>query len=668
MHPEATAELIWHFVGYWHLSEDYSASRLKYEEVAHRPLTGEYQPEGVVQEGLPRVDVASLSTYGIRVAYTPKYDGLEPVDIAKYKVQAADVTGVPIPKLGEIKFDQPAHTPVHSSISSLPSGGIHQVLRQDGNPEEAEPPVGREPIYTIEYTDGLGGQIFNIVQQNSNLDTNRFSDGGEEYASLTHVDTGNAVEDMIDAANEFVPDLLVQPGMSTDHWVTAVAAQEEALESGERSGEALTLGRYVNGELQEDDAPATIEAEEVGSGLPTPPARVEGDTSPGQVAELGGNTANNLALIADINEAPSTLIVMGDYFQTNAIIQANVLQNKDHVLKAGSGEAAVDGGGNTIDNIAVFDAHDASTQSGTAAQAALQQIVGDLKVNIDFVDGDFVDIKALTQRNFLNDGDVTVQTSYDSYAHVMTGANEQLNATRFEDWGKHYDIIIVLGDYHSANIISQTNIVLDNDVVGVSGGAGGSGGGSSVYTGQNALENEASITKYGETTFAGITGSIEELIAALNNQETLDANAWSSFYGAISGSLNVLFVTGDYYDLNVISQINVIADADLAIQVSSGSTLQWISTGGNTATNTAEIIDAGGLHAQYLGGSMYEDSVLVQANLVSDSTHTAQTSPEALVPELVAFIDQSQEAPPSEGETWTSSTYSNHDIFGHVLT
>ncbi len=79
-----------------------------------------------------------------------------------------------------------------------------------------------------------------------------------------------------------------------------------------------------------------------------------------------------------------------------------------------------------------------------------------------------MDVKSLTQRNYFDDGDVTVQTRFDSYSEIHTGDNTQANVARFADWGKHYDVIIVVGDYHSANIISQTNVVLDNDYIGIS--------------------------------------------------------------------------------------------------------------------------------------------------------------------------------------------------------
>jgi hypothetical protein len=666
MNPEATAELIWHFAGYLHIVEDYNLSRLKYGEVHYQARTNDYQADRVPDSHM-RADLAELKSFQIKVSYSPKYERVEKADAAKSHSDSVEVN----PQQLDLEVSLPeAVTPLTTVAASAPAEHIVNIIHHphttDGDGGN-EPAPAREPVYTMGYTDAQPGTIAEVTQQNVVTDRDYVSDGGVEYSQLHHIDTGAKLPDMIDAAREVVPDLLEQPGMTGDHWTKAVVEHDHAMASGETTGGTVEPGRYVNGEKQAvtpEDPSASVAVEH---NPPELPVRPEGDGAPGQVAELGGNEAQNIAVIADINEAPATLIVMGDYYDTNAIYQANVLQNQDQVLDASGLPAEVQGGGNRADNIAAI------VSEEIVKQLPASQYNGDLKVNIDFVEGDVRDVKALTQRNFISDGDVTVQTQYDSYSQVLTGGNEQKNGAIFQDWGKHYDIIIVLGDYHSANIILQTNIILDNDIVGVGtsgtdtsgAGAGGSG---DVFTGQNTLENDASITKHGATTFVGLTGDIEDLLEALGDRENVDNTAWSSFHGAASGSLSVLVITGDYYDLNVISQVNVIADADLAIQVAEGGVTQWVSTGGNLASNTAEIVDAGGLHQQYLGGSLYEDSVLVQANLVSDASQTTPTDPTALVSELVAFLDHSPDIAPVEGESWTSNTYGNHDTFGHVLT
>jgi hypothetical protein len=562
--------------------------------------------------------------------------------------------------------------PEHASEHPLPASGPYIAGEAftklnlggtdfPGGLIKGDPDTSHNPAYSIDYSEVREGQLSEIMQQSISADRDFYSDGGDGYAVLHHVEIGNSLANMIGVAQGFVPDLLVQPGKGIEFWTTAVTTHDEAMASGEAAGRDLAAGRYVNGHMREE-TPAG--PPEMAPEKPLRPDRDDGHSSPGQVADLGGNTAHNQAIIADLNEAPSTLVVLGHYFETNAISQANVFQNEDHVVNAGSHPRDLDAGGNRADNVATFAAQELVAQGLSLSGA------GDLHVQVDFVEGAFVDVKSLLQRNFIHDGDVAVQTRLDAYSQVLTGDNGQQNVTSYADWGKHYDIIIVLGDYHSANIISQVNILLDSDVVGLGnpGSEPGAGAGP-VYTGQNALLNEAAINHYGATTFTGITGDLNDLIEALGNRENADRAAWSSLHGTASGNLNVLFVTGDYYDINVISQVNVIADADLAVQGGAGQAdIQWLSTGANSTINSAEIISAGGIADQYLGGNHYVDSVLVQANLISDAAQSTSAEPTALVSEIVAFIGSPQDLSPAEGETWSWNTYSNHDSFGNVLT
>lgn len=667
MHSEAISELIWHFAGHLHIAQDYTVSRLKYEEAAYKIQTSVYRPDETGHEPSPQGDLPELGSRGIRANYVPKYGPEDQIDWIPVETSTKVVSPAPhasMLKPIEVKLE---HDAFGDSIHSV--GRLHFQMQGGGHwlDQEGEASA-RDPIYTVEYADELPGKTIISTQLNVATTRDYHSDGGGDYSSLSHIDIGDSVDNMIDVASEFVPDLHLQPGVTegVQFWTSAVAAQDEALKSGEREGEVLAPGRYVNGELQEETSSETEGASPSEPDFPTLPERAEVESNYAQVADLGGNELTNVAVIGDLNEAPATLIVMGDYYETNAIIQANVLQNRDQVLTAGSELTEVDSEGNMTENVATFE------EKEFAAQAIVQGAVGDLEVKIDFVDGDFFDIKALTQRNYIDDGDVVVQNSHAAYIQVTTGGNGQANAALIEDWGKHYDLIIVLGDYHAANIITQTNILLDNDVVGQGASVGeqgcesDSGSGGTIYTGQNYLLNEATISHYGESMFAGIDGDLQALIDAISNQETVSSEAWSDLYGAISGTLNVLFVTGNYYDLNVISQVNVIADADLAVQMSHGSSMQWVSTGGNSLVNSAEIIDARGLRDQYLGGNQYEDSVLIQTEMVADASQSTPMDPTALIPELVAFLEQPQDNP-AEGEGWITNTYSNHDSFGHVL-
>jgi hypothetical protein len=142
-----------------------------------------------------------------------------------------------------------------------------------------------------------------------------------------------------------------------------------------------------------------------------------------------------------------------------------------------------------------------------------------------------------------------------------------------------------------------------------------------------------------------------------------------------SSTLNALYVTGDYYDINAIWQSNIILDADTAIQymnsvpppqiAGDGSLQQSVSTGGNKAFNEAIIVDVGSTSV-FVGGDVYQDTILIQGNLVgenNDKITNADTS--ALVPEIVAFMG---EECPQEEVTDIRAPVVPDDTIGSILT
>jgi hypothetical protein len=138
--------------------------------------------------------------------------------------------------------------------------------------------------------------------------------------------------------------------------------------------------------------------------------------------------------------------------------------------------------------------------------------------------------------------------------------------------------------------------------------------------------------------------------------------------------MNVLYIIGDYYDLNVISQINIVADVDFSIQFleqvsgAAGGATQHVTSGGNTATNAAEIYDVGSAYDQFLGGEYYEDSLLVQANLVEDANDVRNGDTDTLVSEVIAFTgwDESDNHE-TDGTHPTVVPGTHDDVMGGVL-
>jgi hypothetical protein len=156
---------------------------------------------------------------------------------------------------------------------------------------------------------------------------------------------------------------------------------------------------------------------------------------------------------------------------------------------------------------------------------------------------------------------------------------------------------------------------------------------------------------------------------------SLDPSQGWNIPGNGSDVLNVLYVTGDYYDINAIWQVNVIADADIAIQLLSqpqpqeGEELtQSASSGSNALTNDAAIVDVGAT-SSLVGGDVYQDSILIQANLITENNDKiVQADPNQLVSEVIAFTGDDGDQTSDTELPETGITDLNGDPMGSILT
>ncbi len=443
------------------------------------------------------------------------------------------------------------------------------------------------------------------------------------------------IEQLAADANAQIPVNWQMPqtdGEATDFVVAHDAAWAER--GGTPDAHSVTPGYHVNGELQQPPS------------QPSPPAEPEKlpDTGDGigQWATLGGNFSINAALIVDIGEGARTMVVMGDYFKTNAIFQTNTTVDLDHIsVSGGNQESLAANAQDVATNIADF-AQNPSLYTGFAAHAAGPNW------SVDVVDGDYYSVHAVAQVNYLSDNDVATQVSSSSHYNLVGGHNEQGNLALIYDGSIQYDLIIIKGGYHGLNVIFQNNILLDNDKIVMS--ADGADPSQSASSGDNSLANEAEIANYGGDTFDELPGNlalIEGLLAA--GMTSLDPELAGALIGH-GGPLKVLYITGDYYDINAVWQTNITSDVDVMYQLQNqpladlmaldpdGAVTQSATTGGNRLQNDAAIVDVNP-DATYVKGQIYTDSILVQANLVPTEDHAVNADTNALVTELIAFVD-----------------------------
>jgi hypothetical protein len=642
MSDGGTTEIIWHFAGYLRLFEDTPADRVTHDPFGYETRSVEYHVD-LTPDGLPRGDLPELGSKAIKVSLpvAPAASLLKP--FAAPTLQLVEAPETVHTSLGAVLAKGPL---VGSGVAPASYGYAH------GKPLPSRPDDPSPPEYGVTYEAGANDKLAAITQTNLLSDVDALiGESGVGLSGMHPLDIPEALTALLGEARAATPEALVPAGQTPLDWKNLVAEHDAALRENGNSGGAQTeAGTYVNGALVESEPSE-------------PPARPEPPETGGagtQFLETGGNKAINIAVLADLNEAAGTLVVLGDYFETNAIVQANVYSDRDQVLPESAHSAQALTGNNLALNVATFVADQIEGRRG-------DKIGSDgLKVDVTIADGDVFDVKALVQRNWILDNDEAVQSASDGYSAAFIGGNEQGNAARFLDIG-NYDVIIVLGDYHDFNLISQTNVLIDDDILGAT--TAEEIGETHLHGGRNHLVNEAAIENYGARGFDSVTDHLEDLIGRLGRQEQASLDDWSGFAGSATGNLSVLLVRGDYWDINVVTQTNVIVDADVALQhLPGGRGDQWLASGGNDAKNVAKIIDVGGVFDQYLGGEHYTDAILIQAEYVDASSAVLNPDTLALVSEAVAFSGLLDEVESHDDAAVLAKGIPSHDdMMGSVL-
>lgn len=643
MNSGGITETIWHFAGYLHIAEEVARSATLYSGDPQNPVPDE-DPVRFKEPERPPVfdDLQSQPTF-IR----------EPV------------SSDPHPALH--KLPAPPPVPIGTKLVLYPTTPQRLELPDEFGFERNVRTTER--VITAEYQPGGTEGLVDIGQRNLASDrdvviSDKILDSAGEPVALSEIDHEGTFAAMVAQAEAAVPANLPDAAFASTHELIAVFTERGGswAETGSPNpdgspAETAPVGRIVDGEFSvaELPVPSIIEIapwrfDEAEPAKKTDPLTEGGSTKEieptkeaektvtapeptggiATLAETGLNTQINAAVILDANEAVGSLMVGGDHYFSRGIVQVNVLTDSDHVdvAVAGSLQPSVTTGGNEVHNVAELITHVMSASVHGAAGTSLW--------SVDVVSGDFYDVRSITQLNTLDDSDRVVQAESGTYFDLRTGENEQVNLAEVRGLD-NYDIIIVGGDYYRADWIYQYNIVLDSDDARLFS-AGGVDDSTVVTTGFNRLTNLATIETY-DGEFKSMNAAQLELMQALGNGLTvLIPNADWNLYGT-GGTLQVLYIPGDYYDINVITQVNLLVDADQIIQASAETgAAQGVANGGNSAINEAHIIDPGTLSAAaYLGGMAYEESVLIQTNIITDTDTVTIHDTQTLITELVAF-------------------------------
>ncbi len=642
MQAGGITETIWHFIGYLYLADSVARAPVFYEGDPSSPLPPElYDPAREPLRGLAFDELVSVPT---TIRETVAAHAQESLDEALSPASLA-ARGRPLPSFlppaKPVPFQADEHgiglrAPPRVITVEYKEGGIeNQIQIRQVNLADDRDLITSDDI---RYTDGSL-----VIPEELRL-------GDDVAALMARAD---------DVAPDGIPDMTTALQTGTEDMVAMIAGRDAAwAETGSPYPDGSPTGiapegRIVDGvagapdpdapslldiapwrpEEEPDDAPVEQEVEAT-LDLAAPTGGVA------TLAETGLNAQINAAVIIDANEAVGSMMVGGDYFYSRGIVQVNILVDNDHVDIAVAGDLSpiVKTAGNEAHNIAEFITHE-STIAVRGAASTPHWVV-------DVMPGNFYDVKSIVQFNGLDDNDRTVQAESGTYFDLGTGENQQINLTKIFGIDT-YDIIIIGGNYHRADWIYQYNIVLDPDYATLYS-TGGEDSDTTVTTGFNSLTNQATIESYDATIFKPMLDAHHELIGLLADGTTIliPDGDWQ-LYGSASGTLKILYVPGDYYDINVITQVNLLVDGDQSLQASaSEGTEQGVAAGGNSALNEAYIVDPGLLStSNYLGGEAYEEAVLIQVDIVTDSDTVTIHDTATLVPELVAFAEHAAQEP-----------------------
>jgi hypothetical protein len=374
------------------------------------------------------------------------------------------------------------------------------------------------------------------------------------------------------------------------------------------------------------------------------PMVINGSEIVGSVTvQAGANLMVNEVVLKSLDSVSAHFAVVGNYCRIDVIIQTNAYSDTDTFENGFSTQQPLCQPSTNAMNIANFVHKADQVQSAESSDDAP---VFPQNWQITIVSGDLIQMDWISQYSFISDNDMHVLSATGAYTTIVTGGNMAINSASFADLCSSYDLVLIGGDYYDGNFIFQTNILFDNDTF-TSGGAAEDYNGA-LSTSDNLLWNAASIQN-GEA-INWVTGLPDHYLQAVNGLANGDYKMPDGFHNDQNfqgfEGLRVLFISGNVYDLNYIEQVNVLGDADYvahyedAILTASCDTVWDISTGSNALINVAVIVDndTHGEGTSYVGGGVYSDAILIQADIIV-SQPAAPATGQPLANEAVAFLD-----------------------------
>ena len=385
------------------------------------------------------------------------------------------------------------------------------------------------------------------------------------------------------------------------------------------------------------------------------------DVDDGHSVVAGGNLAINEAIVAFSAVDAPVIAVMGDAISVVSISQVNVIQNYDSGALTSPSDVAINAATIAMATSLIADeTADEPSQDFPEGWAVTR------------VEADLTTMNWVHQYNFISDHDRAEVTFSGEDSFIGLGANTVLNQTTLLEFGAAYDLIIVGGQMIDMALISQTNVLLDNDVVTYDGAW------PVILSGDDNLAfNAATIDTVGIDSYTGLSDDFAQAGQDLaSGALTISGEIAQSDYFAGIPFLNVLYIAGDLITVTAIAQTNILGDADqvaVALEnlVDGAEGPMTVTAGSNAVVNIASIMEYGMDSTIMVGGEVYDDALLYQAELIETDAAPLGVAATPLANEAVAFLadDMAEDAPISDsvfaGQFDTSNA--SVDVMGGVV-
>lgn len=630
------SESIAHFIGYFHTSIEAARARIEYREFEATPAN---EPQFN--------DILTIQTNPAQQLIPGSF---EP-DL-QYIPPPWSPIGLPVMPWVDID-------PIEADISGIrsphPLSNLHASSSHDSDNVEQGPFFGPGPSATslvLKQTNHMQDNDVVIMGNNvpvnidfgddaafAHLSANAFSIS-EPFSSVSVPASGAEMAQFFANQSTFIHAAATGPLAQTPG-VTVVSAPtiEGLFVNGSQAASAPNLNDSIPELLKQTDhsgSQATVTTSQ--------PMVINGSEIVGSVTvQAGANLMVNEVVLKSLDSVSAHFAVAGNYCRIDVIIQTNAYSDTDTFENGFSAQQPLCQPSTNAMNIANFVHKADQVQSEESSDGAP---VFPQNWQITIVSGDLIQMDWISQYSFISDNDMHVLSATGAYTTIVTGGNMAINSASFADLCSSYDLVLIGGDYYDGNFIFQTNILFDNDTF-TSGGAAEDYNGA-LSTSDNLLWNAASIQN-GEA-INWVTGLPDHYLQAMNRLANGDYKMPDGFqndqnFQGFEG-LRVLFISGNVYDLNYIEQVNVLGDADYvahyedAILTASSDTVWDISTGSNALINVAVIVDndTHGEGTSYVGGGVYSDAILIQADIIV-SQPAAPATGQPLANEAVAFLD-----------------------------